>query len=429
MTTSTRTGQQQQHAESSSTASTFVVAAPGEVTPLLVTQTSDDDALLITKTTPTTTTAAAASAATTPTTGQASVLQTILNLAKTCMGTGCLALPFVCRQGGIVVFVVGTFGIAAWNVYSVERLCRCLNYMPREETSRRARRRHRLAAKQRQVMMITTAATTTIPTPSSSSSPPPPEKQTSSLSSFYSDSNMNDDDDNDNDNNDNDNFSWVSEPKERNDLPPPPPPPSGTTTLGVVTWFAFGKVGLQALDVMLLILFMGIIISYLVATTSFLGDTPMSLGASWDTFLAAMFMCLLSLVPDMGYLSRMSATGLTVLIVAFLVIALHGILANNNNKDDSSSFPDDAVDDDDDDDEQTRLLLWPASGVVGLSQWFGVAVFGYGVVPLAYNFRESMAEPQVRTNDEAYTTRETTHNYNFKLLFLLLLWLLLLLLL
>lgn len=47
-----------------------------------------------------------------------------------------------------------------------------------------------------------------------------------------------------------------------------------------------------------------------------------------------------------------------------------------------------------DDEEVTgHINLLPRDGMAGISQWFGCIVFGFGIVPLTFNFRESMAEP------------------------------------
>jgi len=40
-----------------------------------------------------------------------------------------------------------------------------------------------------------------------------------------------------------------------------------------------------------------------------------------------------------------------------------------------------------------ELNLWPEN-LSAASSWFGVVVFGFGVVPFVYNFRESMENPQ-----------------------------------
>lgn len=65
--------------------------------------------------------------------GQATVGATVVNLMKTCMGTGTLALPFAAQQGGLFLNSVGLFGIAVWNLYSVDRLCRSIEYLESHE--------------------------------------------------------------------------------------------------------------------------------------------------------------------------------------------------------------------------------------------------------------------------------------------------------
>lgn len=64
--------------------------------------------------------------------GQASQQDTIINLMKTCMGTGTLALPFAAAQGGLYLNTLGLLLIALWNLYSVQRLCHCLELIPKD---------------------------------------------------------------------------------------------------------------------------------------------------------------------------------------------------------------------------------------------------------------------------------------------------------
>jgi amino acid permease len=61
--------------------------------------------------------------------GHATFSATVVNLMKTCMGTGTLALPFACQQGGLLLHTVGLVFIAGWNFYSVHRLCQALVYL------------------------------------------------------------------------------------------------------------------------------------------------------------------------------------------------------------------------------------------------------------------------------------------------------------
>lgn len=56
---------------------------------------------------------------------KASFQQTVLNIAKTCVGTGTLALPFAVTQGGFLFSIIGLTLVAKWNLYSVECLMRC----------------------------------------------------------------------------------------------------------------------------------------------------------------------------------------------------------------------------------------------------------------------------------------------------------------
>jgi amino acid permease len=297
--------------------------------------------------------------------GQATVGQTILNLGKTCMGTGCLALAFACQQSGIVVFTLGLALIAAWNVYAVERLCRCLEYLP-PTTVTTTTKEH---------------SSTTTTTTTHSDTDTTDLLLSGNLSSLTS------------------NGGEVIVQK-ANSIPTrstaaafsdhknkstngtaAAAPPLGTATFGVVVWHAFGDIGLQAADAMMLILLQGIIVAYISAVIAFLRDTPLTLQRPWrDAVLPGLAIAFLSLVPDMGYLSRSSAVGLTVLIATFCVIGIVGVLDTQyyyyNHEMTNAKI----------------LQVWPES-LTGLSHWFGVVVFGYGVVPLTYNYRESMAEP------------------------------------
>jgi amino acid permease len=157
-------------------------------------------------------------------------------------------------------------------------------------------------------------------------------------------------------------------------------PPAGTSTLGRVAWYAFGDPGLTALDILFVLLLLGIIIAYVSAVTSFLADTPFSINTSFDAVITGIIMGLFSLVPDLGYLSSASALGLSVLLAAFVVIACYGIFGTPASQKLLVS------------ESAAVLSPWPKS-LSGLSHFFGIAVFGYGVVPLTYNFHESMRQP------------------------------------
>lgn len=154
-------------------------------------------------------------------------------------------------------------------------------------------------------------------------------------------------------------------------------PPEGTATFGRVAWYAFGKGGLEVVDAAMLLLLMGIAVAYTSAILGFLADTPFSLGRLLDAAIAGAVLILLSLVPDIGFLSNASAIGLLALLASVVIIAGYGLQeyeASNT----AGVF--------------SSLSFWPES-LSGVSRWFGCLAFGFGVAPLTYNFRESMREP------------------------------------
>jgi len=219
-----------------------------------------------------------------PHAGHATFIENVLNQAKTCMGTGTLALPFAARQGGLVLHFFGLLGIAGWNIYSTDRLLRSHVLLPNNSSR--------------------------------------------------------------------------------------PPPPEGTSELGKVAFYAMGKRGLVMLDIALTFLLSGIIVAYIDAIVSFLGSTPVTIGSpKLDALLVAVIVAVLSNVPDLGYLAKLSAMGLSILLLTFVIIATYG---------DYSGF---------------SLNWWPKNGMSGVSRWFGCNVFGFGTVPFTYNLRDSMEEP------------------------------------
>lgn len=255
--------------------------------------------------------------------GQATVSETVLNLSKTCMGTGCLALAYGCQQGGVVVYCLGLIAIAAWNVYAVDRLVRCRKFL------QRANHRHHQEQQESQYHDDETARDN-----------PPGDAAESTVQARKH-------------------------------------PPESTSTLGKVAFFAFGPAGLEVMDVLMIILLMGIVISYLSAVISFLSDTPLTIGPLGDALVVALLMVLLSLVPDLGHLAGISGAGLLVLGGTFAVISGYGLVGFFQEPHEIPSLP-----------------MWPVSNA-GLSHFFGVSVFGFGTVPLTYNFQESMKQPKL----------------------------------
>jgi amino acid permease len=266
----------------------------------------------------------------------ASFQQTVVTLMKTCMGTGCLALPFAAQQGGIILFCLGMVAIAVWNVYAVQRLVQCLHYVPNVNANDQTAAAAEVAAREQ---------------------------------------GKDDEDPN----------SWHDLAEDQQNAQQLPPPPSGTSTLGMVAYYAFGPIGLQVLDIMVIILLLGIITAYFAAVISFLADTSLTMGPFFDAAFTAVVMATISLVPNIGFLSHFSAIGLVVLFLAFMVIAGHGISENWSEGSSNDDIIIDAA-------TSSSLALWPES-IAGVSSWFGCVIFSFGVPPLTYNFHSSMKEP------------------------------------
>jgi amino acid permease len=396
--------------------------------------------------------------------GSASAAETIINEAKTCMGTGCLALPYAARVGGVLLHISGLFAIGLWNIYAVHRLCQCLALLPKEVIllDDENADSDNDDEEKKGTTMLTINNQNNInnkgndddddehPSPEEAShtelelSPSPPpcfhhrphsgdhlnsstgykgkdslplrhdgkqqqtshQQQQSSVSATASSKNYQ---------------------QQQQRLPPPPPPPpsskehfsipqslppqppQGTSTYSRVAWYAFGPLGLYTLDIMMACLFIGVVVAFVDACRGFLRDTPFTSGHDMiDALAIALVIGPMSAVPDMGYLSKASATGLLVLFLSFLVISGYGVMEyffDQNTDKNYYSFNDGiAVEQDSSNNNpnsHTSTAIsdvdgwnWlPPLGIQGVSSWFGCVVFGYGIAPLTYNFRESMADP------------------------------------
>ena len=138
----------------------------------------------------------------------ANVFQTSLNIAKLCMGTGTLALPFASEKGGLLFNVVGLGLIGLWNFYSANCLLRCLEFLP--PTYNKNRSEDKLCSEK-----IKAAGT--------------------EYGTLYGMSDGK-----------NDRKRYVEEQLEHDYCKiylNVPPPPDGTTTYGVVAWYACGPKG------------------------------------------------------------------------------------------------------------------------------------------------------------------------------------------
>lgn len=128
------------------------------------------------------------------------------------------------------------------------------------------------------------------------------------------------------------------------------------------------------------------------AVIGFLEDTPIGTGSKKvDAFFIALIIGSLSVVPNLGYLAKASASGLFVLAFAFVVIAFNGSS--------SGKTPLDSIN------------LWPQDGLAGISHWFGCVVYGFGVVPLTYDYYDSMKEPHLLTQAAAVALSGVATSY------------------
>jgi amino acid permease len=160
----------------------------------------EDDAICLLPPTSTTTT--------TPTStnkGNASVGQTAINVAKTCMGTGTLALPYAASQGGYICSSLGFILMASWNLYCVDRMIQCSDLL------------HTIERQQQQANL---------------------EQRL-----LRSNQSTSDDDE-------------ASIPTTNSRIP------SGTSAFGKVVWNAIGPTGLTCYEFVMIILLLGIIVAY-----------------------------------------------------------------------------------------------------------------------------------------------------------------------
>ena len=98
----------------------------------------------------------------------------------------------------------------------------------------------------------------------------------------------------------------------------------------------------------------------------------------WEKILPGAVVAILSCAKDISFLSSFSAVGLALLGIAWVVISWEGVKENG-----WITFS-----------GILQLNLWPDS-LSSASSWFGVIVFGYGVVPVIFNLKQSMAEPHL----------------------------------
>ncbi|CAB9509775.1 expressed unknown protein [Seminavis robusta] len=287
----------------------------------------------------------------------ASVAHTVINMAKTCMGTGCLALAFAAQQGGILLHIFGLLGLGIWNVVTVHKLCQCHSIV----LALKEKATEMEVDEEARLLHSSSTATSTV----YDSLEVPPKTITASRKEHQLTKNE---------------------------------PPKGMTTLVQLAWYALGPWGAHLLDVIMVLYLIGVIVTYLNAMRSFLGDTPFTTGmGSVDSFLLVAIMGPLSVVPHTGHLAKASAMGLLVLVATFVVIAWYGFFVENDDNSQTwhvlaSDSP--MMENINTTAQDSGSFWWPRAGMGGVSQWFGICVFGFGITPLAFSFRQAMQEPQ-----------------------------------
>ena len=172
-------------------------------------------------------------------------------------------------------------------------------------------------------------------------------------------------------------------------------PPEGTSTFSKLGWYALGDFGRWSIDLMMMLLLLFISIALEVAILSFVEATPFTTGNKlFDGIILGLALVPLSIVDDMSALSSLSRLGLIVLGLTMAIVAGYGLIGHFETESSDDMIvgrPGDSVTSND---EQNPFNLLPLNGIEGVSKWFGCIVFSFGVVPLTFNFRESMAEPE-----------------------------------
>ena len=173
------------------------------------------------------------------------------------------------------------------------------------------------------------------------------------------------------------------------------PPPEGTSAFSKLGWYALGDLGRWSIDLMMLMLLLFINIALEVAILSFMGATPFTTGEKLlDGTILGLILVPFCIVDDMSALSKLSRLGLIVLGFAMAVVAWYGIIGHHNIESVDESIGGMDSDDNNYNERTNPFNLFPLNGIEGVSKWFGCTVFSFGIVPLTFNFRESMAEPE-----------------------------------
>uniref|UniRef100_A0A7S1B5E3 Amino acid transporter transmembrane domain-containing protein n=3 Tax=Corethron hystrix TaxID=216773 RepID=A0A7S1B5E3_9STRA len=157
------------------------------------------------------------------------------------------------------------------------------------------------------------------------------------------------------------------------------PAPAGSSANAVVAYRAIGARGVLAVDAIMLIFLVGVTSAWVIASSQLIGETPLSLGSPVrDALLVFALVLPVLTARDLSGLSKISAGGLIAVLLSFAIILLSGLNTYGL--------------------EGLRRLSWDdalPNSVADLCCYYGIAVFAFGIVPVAYNLRASMARPNL----------------------------------
>ena len=96
----------------------------------------------------------------------------------------------------------------------------------------------------------------------------------------------------------------------------------------------------------------------------------------WNIAIIASLSCL----PNVGFLSKFSAFGLTAIFITFVEITTYGVQTYGTDGFQSIN-------------ESSMMDTLIPSSSSAVASWFGVVAFSFGLTPVIFNIQESMAEP------------------------------------
>jgi amino acid permease len=257
--------------------------------------------------------------------------QASINIIKMCIGSGTLAMPYAAHQGGVLFHVFGLAMITKWNLYSVDRMLSSKQILCQYECMKKMQNDSNNHDHHIQKDTETSDRT----------------KLTKSTMSNQKGSNT---------------VIFEKESK---------------STFSNIAYMVFGPIGVHMVDTVMTILMVGIILAYEDAILGFIQQTPLqSDNPRFNAIFMVLFIVPVLMLPNYESIAKVSALGTGLVCAVFGIVAVMGILQNG-----FAGFFTISWDN-----------LWPSS-LSSLSSWFGIAVFGYGIVPFTFTMQESMVHP------------------------------------